>query len=319
LRTFRLALILVLLFSLAQGQGPSAQPRQENPNIARLAAVTRADHSTIFFTSPDGCGYARNGEVYRLEFKNAKSSSLHECPKLAVSHDGRRIAYAAAADPVGHGRVLLRDLDSGSERDLITAVGVPTLLCWSWEDTEILYLEGDAIAAFSVAESRKRILARLPIQIEGAAPIHPYHLKAVAPLHHGAKLVLSVQPWYPTGRRDEYTSRDQVLLWSPDAVRVLVTGAAAALAPAKDQIAYIGDKIEVIDADGSNRRTITRMPFGDDSPWGGMVWSPKGDRLWLTTIVDEGGNTNGYVVDARSEQKKRILKKTLIRVTDWRP
>ena len=315
---FRFALILGFLFSVAPGQAPSTESRREDHDIAKLAELTRADRSTIFFSSPDGCGYARNGEVRRLEFRNAKGAGSHRCSEVAASHEGHSIAYVTAGSD-GQSQIVVRDLDTGKEAGLMALSSVPKLFCWSGDDAELLYLDGNDIVALSVAEGRKRTVVRLPIRVEGAAPIHSYHLKAVEQLHRGTGLVLSVQPWYPTGRRGEYTSRDQVLLWTPDQVRFLVTGAAAALAPRSDRIAYVGNRIEMIDADGSNRRAIAGMPFGDDSPWGGMLWSPKEDRLWLATIVDEGGNTNGYVVDVRSGEKKRILKRTPIRVTEWRP
>lgn len=306
-----------------------------NPEIANLGKITRGDHSTIFFdayTSSRVHGYIRDGEAPMIFLKDGPGSDRCSQGASAVSHDGYRIAYSTAAGDSGGCQIVLHDLRSGNERSLAVIQNRPWSLSWSWDDTEIAYgqfsidvMQGQAqnIFAVSVANGTKRDLGSLQI---GKWPGEMGELLRIQWLHHRPELVLNTSICVPVQKIDGCTTRWQTLLFSQGHSRLLATGVFAAVSPTDDDIAYIDeDKVWLIGADGANRRVITTMPaalrflpFLRESPWRQIVWSPGGDRLWICTIIDEGGNTNSYLVDVRSGHCKKVLKRTLTGVTDWR-
>jgi hypothetical protein len=335
IRILWLILMAPLLLLGAQGQTPELQGLLNKPEIASLSEITRADHSTIFFnayTSSWVHGYIRDGEVHVISLNDRSDADRCSRGTSAVSHDGYHIAYSSAAGDSRGCQIVLRDLRTGNEKSLAVIEKRPWSLSWSWDDTEIAYgqfsidvRQGQAqdIFAVSLADGSKRDLGRLQI---GKWPAEIWELLSIQWLHHGPELVLNISICIPDRRTAGCTTHWQTLLFSQGNSRVLAFGVFAAVSPTDDEIAYIGDdEVRVIDADGSNRRVITKMPaavpflpFLRESPWGQIVWSPKGDQLWISTIIDEGGNTNLYLVDVRTGHQRKVLKRTLITITAWR-
>jgi hypothetical protein len=318
-------LVLPTLFLLhsARGQLPEQQGRLNKSEIASLAQVTRADHSTIFFraftNSATVHGYISNGEVHSIVLEQGtQADRYHFEVESAVSHDGSYIAYSFCAGNSGRCKIVVRDLRTGKERSLAAIEGRPRLLSWSWNDTEIAYAEFDIGAsqglgadlfAVAVADGSKRGLGHLRIDFL-------WEPLAIEWLHDRPELVLNVSICRPDRRRGGCTVDWQTLLFSHGESRVLAAGVFASVSPVDNQFAYIADdKVFVTDVDGLSRRTLTSVPA---SPWSKIVWSPRGDRLLFSTVLDEGGNTNVYLVDVTTGHRQRILKRTLLRITDWR-
>ena len=107
--------------------------------------------------------------------------------------------------------------------------------------------------------------------------------------------------------------------------RLVAVGKSPSVSPAWDLIALASrSHVEVINADGSNRRRLTRIPALFDlalfREWAGptMLWSPGGDRLLFGTVIDEESNGNYYLVEIESGRRQRVLTNTSIDVTAWR-
>jgi hypothetical protein len=328
IRILWLTLSACLLPYSADGQVSELQRRHEKSDIAKLSRITREDHSTIFFTGLTDAGYIRDGQVYSVVLEHCdRRSDFNYGRGDAVSRDGTRIVYATAAGTGDSCEIVLRDLRTGGETRLALIEKSARLFSWSWDDKELAYQGKNAIVAISVADGSKRVLGRLPLRINGTVPTEGWNLLEINWLHHRPELVIDVDVRIPTHEPGTSVGQDQTLLFSRDDSRILTVGSVAAASPTDDRIAYIDHgHVFVINADGSNRRTVASLPptlpfllFLRESPWSTIVWSPTGDRLWFNTIIDEGGNTNVYLVDVTTGRRRRVLKHTLITVTAWRP
>ncbi len=147
-------------------QAADASQRRERADIAKVAAITRADHSTIFFriTGIQTSGYVRDGVVHMLALERTRSSRFR-CVGEAVSRDGTRLAYVNATEDGLHCRVVVLDIATHRERVLTEIDPVHarhSVLRWSWDDTEIVSQELRGIFAISTQDGRKRQLASLP-------------------------------------------------------------------------------------------------------------------------------------------------------------
>jgi hypothetical protein len=325
-RNLWLILLAPLLLSIARGQVSESLKRREKSDIAKLARITGADHSTIFFCGLTDVGYVRDGQVYSVVLEPGNLRYLNYCFGQAVSRDGSRIAYSIATKAAEGCRIVIRDLKTAAERDLVSTERCSRLLTWSWDDTEIAYEGAKAIFAVSVADGSKRLLGQLPLRIDGKIPTEGWSLQAINWLHHRAEPVLDAEVCVPTSQPDTCANQHQVLLLFRDDSRALEIGDCAAVSPVDDSIAFIAhNTVWVVNINGSSRRGVTTvpstlffLPFLKEEPWLQIVWSPKGDRLWFDTIVSDEGATNIYLVDVKTGHRQRILKSSSISITDWR-
>src|SRR6476660_5089067 len=84
-----LALILAapVLLSAWSTEAVEHRRRYEASDIAKLAAITRADHSTVFFHGFTASGYVRNGTVHDVVLRVVKEPLHLQCRGEAVSRD----------------------------------------------------------------------------------------------------------------------------------------------------------------------------------------------------------------------------------------
>jgi hypothetical protein len=325
-RILWLILVASLLLSIASGQVSESLKRREKSDITKLARITRADHSTIFFCGVTDAGYVRDGEIYSIVLEAGNLRYLNYCFGQAVSRDGSRIAYGIVTKAADGCRIVIRDLKTAAERDLALTEKCSRLLTWSWDDSEIAYQGVKAIFALSVADGSKRLLGQLPLRIDGKIPSEGWSLQAIDWLHHRAEPVLDAEVCVPTSEPGTCVNQHQVLLLFRDDSRALEIGECNAVSPVDDSIAFIAhNTVWVVNIDGSIRRAVTTvpstlffLPFLKEEPWLRIVWSPRGDRLWFHTIVSDEGATNVYLVDVRTGHRQQILKSSTISITDWR-
>jgi Tol biopolymer transport system component len=336
-----LILTAPLLLSSANAQISDSLRRHEESDIAKLAELTRIDHSTIFFHGLTKSGYVRDGTIQSVVLKRVDVSALLPCAGEAVSRDGARIAYVTAGDDASVCQIVVRDLRSGETKRLAGTDVSRGLLSWSWDDTEIAYEGGrklnlagqryegpGAVVAVSVADGRSRTLARLPLQFSGVKLSGNIgNLLSIAWLHQRSAFIACVNVCVPTREAGTCQEQRQTFLLSWDDSRLLAVGGGVAVTPAGDHIAVVTkDSVVVIDADGSKQRRITGIPAAafyfpfikETTFWSNVVWSPSGDRLWFNTIINEEFNSNLYLVDLKTGRRRRALKNTSLTITAWR-
>lgn len=337
--TLGLMLTASLLLPTASAQVSESEVRHEESDIAKLAAITRADHSTIFFHGLSKSGYVRDGNIHIITLKRVAGPSRLQChAPEAISRDGTRIAYITDEDDARGCHVVVRDLRSGEDTKLQDTEVSGSILSWSWDDKEIAYEGGrklnllkqeytgpGAVVAVSLADGRQRTVARLPLRIVGI----PSKEVGVDWLHQRSELVVEIHrcvpirdPWPGTCRLEV-----NILLLSAEESRVLAVGGGSAVSPVVDHIAFVDQGgVWVIDSDGSKRRRITSVPpvafflpfFKEETGWSKVVWSPSGDRIFFNTVKGEEFFNNFYLVDLNSGKRRQVLKNSLLEITAWR-
>ena len=62
------------------------------------------------------------------------------------------------------------------------------------------------------------------------------------------------------------------------------------------------------------------LPFlgRETTGWSNVSWSPAGDRLIFSTVLDEEFNSNYYLVNVRSRTRRALLRNTSIDIEAWR-
>ena len=302
--------------------------RYEEDDIAKLATLTRVDHSTIFFHGYTKSGYVRDGQFHPLVLLDLKESRAVRCQGRATSRDGSRIAYVVPTDDRARCRILLRDLETDTDRQLVEVEESWRPLSWSCRDTEIAYQRQGGIFAVSTTDGRERRLARLPLRVNGREPSGSWRVESIDWLHRRSELLADVVICVPTGEPGECQETGHMLLLGRDDSRILALGRGAAISPIRDQIAFLtSSNAQTIDADTSSKRRITSVPFyilsippfaREETGWSKVVWSPQGDRFWFSTVLDEEFNSNYYLVDLGVGKRRRVLKNTSLDITAWR-
>lgn len=294
---------------------------RQNEDVAKLAKQLRAEPSTVFAAGPTEWFYIRDGKATKIP-SSPQEYSVY-CSSIAVSHDGTRVAYATRLKEAGRCQVFLLDLATANETKLAEINTSATRLFWSWDDHEILYSGQKGINVVEAKTGVQREIGALPLRVEGKIPTEGWQILGVEQFHDRPELLLDTEICVPTKHPGECLGTPQALLFSKQQGRRLDYGAGAAVSPLTDRIAYVAeDGLTTNDPNGSNRRVITRVPafrgLLKELPSGPLVWSPNSDRIWMHTMIDEGGNLNVYLVDLKHRSRRRILKHTVLRVVAWR-
>ena len=307
--------------------------RFEERDLGVLAALTRLDHSTIFFHGYTRSGYVRDGVVHNITLREPVGRTDLDCRGRAVSRDGARIAYVVPDEVSRRCVILVRNVVTSVETPLVEVSDSQGPLAWSWDDREIVYERTHerslGLFAVSTTDGRERLLAGLPIRSDANVPISSWELKRVDWLHNRSGLIISVDVCIPDREPGSCHGSGQVLRLSAGGDgHLLAVGWGASVSPANDRVGFVSSStIEAIDADGSNRRRVVSVPFGcwflpffgrEETGWSSVVWSPAGDRLIFNTVLDEEFNSNYYLVDAGRRTRRPLLKDMSIDILDWR-
>jgi len=305
----------------ATGADPGAlehRERFEAADIVTLAALTRVDHSAIFFSGRTKSGYVRDGAFHPIVLNQPKERPDVLCRGHAVSRDGFRLAYVVPSAGGGRCTVLIRDLRTDTDSPLIDVDESRGALAWSWNDGELAYQRGAGLFALSVEDGRERAFARLP----GANVI------SIDWLRQASGILANADICVPTGRpQGECRATGYVLAMSSGESRVVTPGLGASVSPARDEIGFVtSTDAQVLDLNQRAARRVSTVPFTvpwipvlrEETWWTRVVWSPEGDRFWFGTILDEEFTSNYYLVDVKHRVRRRLLTNTSLDVTGWR-
>ena len=320
-----LGLFLAPVLLSAWSAETTARRGHESSDIAKLAAITRSDHSTIFFDGLTASGYVRDGTVHYLELRIVKEPLNLRCRGRALSRDGTRIAYVVVADDAKRCEILVRDLRTDRDTRLVYVAQSYLMLAWSWDDAEIAYHGPAGIMAVSTIDGDERVVAPSPLRVNGTPITGGYFLEPVDWLHDESELVVDANICVPTGEPGTCQHEHHTLLVSPGGdSRLLALGKSPSVSPTGDLIAFASKShVEVIHADGSHRRRVTKIPASLNLPFfrewvANMMWSRGGDRLLFGTVIDEESHANYYLVEVESGRRQRVLANTSIDIMDWR-
>lgn len=274
------ALVMALLASSACEHNPdtdraaphdTAITRTERP--ARLTAVSTRPSPTS--TSP---GFVDPGDLYAVDLASGRTTQLTTYPGIdgapAWMPDGQHLLFgrAPADAPTGAGDVYLLTIDGLAERRLTDTPAN--------DETPRSSPDGDSIVFMSTRDGNPELyLLTLESSTVRRLTRDPGADRFPAFSPDGASIVFTSDR---AGNEDLYSLRLADLT-----TRRLTDGPAPELLPAFSPdgrtIAFTtGHAIEVVDSNGSNRRTLTRDAANHPS------WSPDGQRLAAVTQTGSG-------------------------------
>jgi len=246
----------------------------EDPGVEKIAALAAAERATILFTLPHrDVGVARNGHVEWIASQTA-----------ALSHDGTRVAWIAP------GGIRVRDLASGTDRELFATDSTPEELAWSWDDQRLAVHDGRTVSAISVSTGDIHILLSTPSA-----------LSSLHWLHNNRDLVVQVAE-----KEDDEAG---VYILSEATLRRLDTGSNPVVSPRSNRVAYYASKeVVAIDAEGTGRALLLRIRHAHPNR---IVWSPEGGRL----LLNRGDEI--HLLNLMTHQDTKLIDRTAIRVLAW--
>jgi hypothetical protein len=218
-------------------------------------------------------------------------------------------------------RIVIHNIPTGSEQELVQTTDDPGEISWSWDDTEIAFFD-HGISAVSVRNGVKRVLLPYPMRKIGG---HEFTFGVWHPiqwLHDGKGLVVESNTEIPLKEPGTYHEQSNLLLVSGGDARMIEIGSQPAVSPTSDQIAYYAPEgIARINPDKTGKEVLAEAPrtmlfFKDDLFWK-IVWSPDGKRLFFGTIVSENGHDNLYLLDVKSGRREQFLLHTSIAIRGW--
>jgi dipeptidyl aminopeptidase/acylaminoacyl peptidase len=292
------------------------------PGIDKIAQLTAKEHSTILFTVADDIiGYARDGHVGWVDSKHNSRRVACSWPHPTLSHDGLRVAFVSDGDTTKDCRIVIHDIPTGAEQQLIEIAGDPGEISWSWDDTKIAFFDR-GISAVSIRDGVKRVLLPVPLMKVGGQEFTFSIWDPIQWLHNDKDLVVELNTEVPTKEPGTYNQRSDILLVSGEEARVMDTGSEPGVSPRSDRLAYCAQGgLVAINADNTGKTILAKAPrtlFFKDEFFGKVTWSPDASRLFFGTIVSENRRDNLYLVDVKSGHREQFLSHTSITIRDWR-
>jgi len=291
----------------------------EKPGIDKIALFSRRERATILFTLENAViGYAKEGRVGWIGPTQEPEPSDCSWPHPDLSHDGRRVAFVTTSVRPKHCRIVIHDIATGDERDLIETSGDPGEISWSWDDSEIAFCD-HGIWSVSVSNGAKESLLRFPLDTYTQFSVW----YAMQWLHKGRDLIIEVNR--PIALKEPGAIRNvpNMLLARSREARLVDVGSEPSVSPLSDQIAYYAPQgIAVINADGTGRAVLAKAPRGflllREELFGRIAWSPDGKRLFFGTLVSDDYHDKVYLLDVKSGRRETFASRTSINIRSWR-
>jgi hypothetical protein len=234
-----LLVALVLLAPTALGnEATTSLPEVEKPGINKIAELTAREHSTILFTvADDVIGYANHGVIGWINSNHQSGRNSCGRPHPALSHDGLRVAFVSDGDTPQRCRIVIHDITTDIDRELIETADDPGEITWSWDDAEIAFFD-HGISAVSARNGVKRVLLPFPMKKIGDHEFTFWVWYPVQWLHNGKDLVVELNTEIPTKEPGTYNQQSNLLLARGEDARMIDAGSQPAVSPLSDRIAY---------------------------------------------------------------------------------
>jgi hypothetical protein len=323
--THLLLLAGFLLASTARGAENyfNSLMKAEKPGIDKIAQFSAKEHSTILFAIADHLiGYARDGHIEWINSNHDSRRVTCGWPHPALSHDGLRVAFVSDSEKPKRCQIVVQDMRTGVQRELIETTDDPGEISWSWDDNEIVFFD-QGVSAVSVRDEVKRMLLPFPLNKIGGREFTFWVWYPMQWLHNDKDLVVELQTEIPTKEAGTFTEQSNLLLASGGEARVIDIGSQPAVSPISDRIAYYASKgVAAINADATGETVLGKAPggllFGKEKLFWRIVWSPDANRLFFGTIVSENRRDNLYLLDVKSGHREHFLSHTSITIRGWR-
>lgn len=285
----------------AFGRRATSRPGAAWLALALLAAMVLAIVGSVVFTGggpppqrlPGRLAIMVQGEIVTVELDGADPVSVTAATggsrrdaSPAWSPDGTHLAFARIADDNGNDAIAVVGYPALDEVRIIgTLAGPSSGLFWSPAGTSIAAWSNSGIELFGVDGSGSRPLRRGMHDAYSHLTWSPDGSQILASTYSGDLVTVRTtdgtvttiappdRPFAPGGRFNR-ASRDA---WSPDGGSVVYL--ADLVDP--DEIDFADGRIEVVDADGSNRRVL----HDGQTP----TWSPDGLRIAFDWEGPPGG------------------------------
>jgi WD40 repeat protein len=321
-RHLLIVLFLLALMALGSEAGIKSPLEIEKPGINKIVQLTAREHSAILFAvADDAIGYAKDGTVEWINSNRKPGRVNCGWPHPALSHDGLRVAFVSDGDVPNRCRILIRDIPTGTEREVVQTENDPGEISWSWDDAEIAFFER-GISAVSVRDGVKKVLLDYPTKKIGHQELAFGVWYPMQWLHNDRDLVIESNTEIPTKEAGTYSQQSNLLLVSGGDARVLDIGSQPAVSPISDRIAYYtSEGIVAINADATGKTVLAKapgaVPFSKNELYWKIVWSPDGNRLFFGTIVSENRRDNLYLLNVKSGRSEQFLSHTAITIRGW--
>jgi len=332
-RVFSISLFAVILCRAslcATAEDSEDLWRSEQAHIEKIAQFTAKEHAAILFTVYETVGYASEGTARKLDLPRGNSLCLRN---PALSHSGRYLAYLNG-EQSEHCEVRVLELATGKVRALAELAHHPQELSWSWDDSEIEFVDmkdfSPSIQAVSLQDGSMRVLvppSQLKVYPRASGDILRFDERfRLGGSHSGGELLADFAREVPTKQANVYSRHPVVVriqLEKGNALAEVGDGYGVVASPVADRIAWYQDsKIVAANIDGSDRKVLTGVPrwmgiFPGDFK-GPLVWGPDGNRLLFGTFESETCRDSVYLLRADTRHAKRFLSKTCILILDWR-
>jgi hypothetical protein len=254
-------------------------------DLDKIAQLSAAQHAALLFTtSPRGIICVRQGQVAWIDNANRRLIGP------ALSHDGSRIAFIA------DGAIGIHEIATGTEHRLASVSDDPGELAWSWDDSEIAFVDHGIFVVRADNGTGKVLFTNTPL-----SPVGP-----IAWLHNKLELVAELS---------DAPGHSGIFVVGHRSMRRIDSGRRPAVSPLSDRIAYYASEgLVAIDAEGTARSVLYRARKSPSAP---IVWSPEGGRLFFGEVVGNDDRENLYLLTLRSHKAEKFLAHTSIRIRGW--
>jgi len=294
--------------------------KYEKDHIEKIRRFSDQERSTILFTvGGDVVGYARQGVLTWVD--SGARPPMCGWPHPSLSHDGTRIAFVSSSPTPRKCLIVIYDIRSRERRTLIETSDDPGEISWSWDDTEVAFLD-QGIHSINVTSGNKRELLSVAKRTIGGRRFTSWVWFPMQWLHNNKDLVIELQTEVALKEPGSHWYQSNILFVKSGDPTLFGPGSDPVVAPDGDRFAYYAEAgVMVTQVNGKETRVLSPPPrsllFFQEDLAGPIVWSPDASRLFFGTVVSENRSDKVYLLNVRSGKGETFLTKTSIAIRGW--